>query len=118
MYVCVSMNIYIYIWNFHEQRWFYVPCVMPHLIVALHAVLMVQSSLLLLVHYKLHNSCLITGMLSSRMHKLVIVVAHMADIDPQNARNYVEQLIQHPVKKVCLMLCSTLDGWVCCILSL
>jgi hypothetical protein len=52
-------------------------------------------------------------MLSSRMLKLVIVVAHMADIDLQSAQNYVQQLNQHPVKKVCLMLCLTLDGWVC-----
>jgi hypothetical protein len=56
---------------------------------------------------------MITGMLSSRMHKLVIVVAHMADTDLQNAQNYVKQLTQHPVKKVCLTLCLTLDGWVC-----
>jgi hypothetical protein len=52
-------------------------------------------------------------MLSSGMLKLVIVVEHMADTDLQNAHNYVQQLNQHPVKKACLMLCLTPDGWVC-----
>jgi len=52
-------------------------------------------------------------MLSSRMLELVIVMARMADIDLQNAPNYVQQMNQHPVKKPCLMLCLTLDGWVC-----
>jgi len=84
---------------------------MPYLIVALCVILTVQSSLLLLLHHRLYF--LITGMLSSRMLKLVTVVAHMADIDLQNAQNYVQQMTQSPVKKACLMLCLTLDGWVC-----
>jgi hypothetical protein len=84
---------------------------MPYLTVALCIIFMVQPSLLLLLHHRLYF--LITGMLSSRMLKLVIVVAHMADIDLQNAQNYVQQMTQHSVKKVCLMLCLTPDGWVC-----
>jgi hypothetical protein len=67
----------------------------------------VQSSLLLLLHHRLFF--FITGMLSSGMLKLVIVAAHMADIDLQIAQNYVQQMNQHPVNKACLMLCLTLD---------
>jgi hypothetical protein len=103
--------MYIYMWIFCEQRWFYILCVMPYLIVALCVILMVQSSLLLLLHHRLYF--VITGMLSSRMRKLVIVVAHMANMDLQTARNYVTKLNQHTVKKACLMLCLTLDRSVC-----
>jgi len=134
MYVYVSMNLYIYIYNiyvcvcvcvcahvcvcacvcvwiFCEQMRFYVLYVMPYFIVALCVIFTVQSSLLLLLHHRLYF--LFTGMLSSRMLELVTVVAPMADIDLQNAPNYVQQMNQHSVKKACLMLCLTLDGWVC-----
>jgi len=98
-------------WIFCEQRQFYILYIMPYLIVVLCVILTVQSILLLLLLHRLNF--FITGMLSSRMLKLVIVVAPMADIDLQNAQNYVQQLNQHPVKKACLMLCLTLDGLVC-----
>jgi hypothetical protein len=126
MYVCMYVypwiNIYIYIhththtrvvcvWIFGEQRQFYILYVMPYLIVALCVILTVHSSLLLLLHHSLYF--LITGMLSSRMLKLVIAVAHMAYINLQIAQNCVQKLNQHPVKKACLTLCLTLDGRVC-----
>ena len=89
---------------------FYVLCVCT---VALCAILTVQSGLLLLLHNRPYNKFLITGMHFSRIHKLVIVMAHMADTDLQNAQIYVKQLNQHPAKEAYPMLCSTLDGWVC-----
>lgn len=47
---------------------------------------------------------LITGMHSSRMHKLVIVTVHMANTDLQNAPSPVNPVTQYPVKEACLML--------------
>ena len=127
MYVYVSMNLYIHtyiyiymclsvcLFGFFVNKGGFMFCTWCR-IWLLHCVLssrssLVQSGLLLLLHHRLY--CLITGTLSSRMLELVIVVARMANIDLQNAPNYVQQMNQHPVKKACLMLCLTLDGCVC-----
>jgi hypothetical protein len=69
----------------------------------LHATHTVHYSFLQLLYDRLYKF-LITGMHSSRMHKLVIVTVHMADTDLQNAPSRVKPVNQCPVKEAYQML--------------